>query len=84
MRYFNSKERCLVCFKPFTKDDPLVNHHITYYPELIGRVHYTCHAKIHDPDNPLTTFIQYDRSDSLRYYQEKETNSKEKRDDNEL
>lgn len=68
---FNSKKFCLVCFGKFTGDNPRIKHHISYYPEIIGHVHYKCHQKIHDPDNPLMTYIQYDRSDSLRYYQEK-------------
>lgn len=70
-KYFNDKSRCLVCFKKFTNDDPAIKHHIRYDPELIAFVHYSCHNKIHDPDNPLTTFIQYTRQDSIDYYENK-------------
>jgi hypothetical protein len=70
--YFNSRDRCAVCFKRFSNNDPLIHHHITYYPELIAHVHYTCHQKIHDPDNPLDVFIQYSRDESMRFYKEKE------------
>ena len=70
-KYMNGPNKCMVCFKGFTNDDPRVKHHIRYYPELIANVHYSCHKKIHDPDNPLTVFIQYTRQDSIDFYQEK-------------
>ena len=35
--------------------------------------HYTCHKKIHDPDNPITAFIQYTRQDAINYYENKKT-----------
>lgn len=69
--FLNSKEKCLVCAKSFTNDDPSIKHHIRYTPELIAYVHYTCHKKIHDPDKPLTAFIQYTRQEVIDYYKNK-------------
>ena len=46
-------------------------HHIRYYPEAIAWVHYKCHKKIHDPDNPIKTFIQYDVGDPEKFESEK-------------
>ena len=73
----NSKEICIVCFgKPEKwengKDVELIKHHISYYPQVIAFVHFKCHQKIHDPDKPLTQFIQYEREDSIKFYNEKE------------
>mgnify|MGYP001169792815 FL=1 len=70
-KFLNSKTCCLICSKKFTNDDPSIKHHIRYKPELIAYVHYTCHNKIHDPDNPLTTFIQYTRQEAIDYYDNK-------------
>ncbi len=66
--FYNSRHRCIVCFKPPTDGFQLMKHHITYFPEMIAFVHYDCHNKIHDPDNPLTTFIQYEAGDSREFY----------------
>lgn len=71
IKFLNTKASCLICSKKFTNDDPAIKHHIRYEPELIAYVHYTCHQKIHDPDNPLTTFIQYTRQDAIDYYENK-------------
>lgn len=60
----NSSDRCLVCYGKL--DNTLIKHHISYYPEVIAHVHYECHRKIHE--TPLTTFIQYKREDSIKFY----------------
>jgi len=49
----------------------MVKHHVRYYPEAIAWVHPKCHQKIHDPDNPMDTFIQYEFSDRERFESEK-------------
>ncbi len=69
----NSKDMCLLCLDK-KLDVNLIKHHVSYYPEVIAYVHYECHRKIHE--TPLTTFIQYKREDSIRYYKEnKQDNS---------
>ena len=70
-KFLNTKEKCLICSKSFDNDDPCIKHHIRYEPELIAYVHYTCHNKIHDPDNPITAFIQYTRQDAIDYLENK-------------
>ncbi len=77
----NSKDRCIVCFgKPEKwengQDIELIKHHLSYYPEVIAFVHYECHAKIHDLAKPLTQFIQYEREDSIKFYNELEERRK--------
>ena len=57
--YMNTKDRCIVCFKPPEKDLELIAHHVTYFQQLIAFVHYECHQKIHDPENPINHLIQY-------------------------
>jgi hypothetical protein len=49
----------------------MVKHHIRYYPEAIAWVHFKCHNKIHDKENPMTTFIQYDVGDPETFQSEK-------------
>tara|TARA_R110002051_G_scaffold275271_1_gene336285 strand:+ start:187 stop:390 length:204 start_codon:yes stop_codon:yes gene_type:complete len=63
----------MLCLAPFTEtlENPMVKHHIRYYPEAIAWVHYKCHNKIHNPDNPITTFIQYDIGDPEKFQSEK-------------
>ncbi len=71
--YMNSKDLCILCLDK-KLDVKLIKHHVSYYPEVIAYVHYECHRKIHE--TPLTTFIQYKREDSIRYYKEnKQDNS---------
>lgn len=79
--YLNSKDKCLICFgKPEKwenhQDIELIKHHISYFPQVIAFVHYQCHAKIHDSNKPLTQFIQYERDDSIKFYNEKEEDRK--------
>ena len=75
--YLNSRDRCIVCgferaFDRETKMiEPLVGHHVKYFPPVIAWVHYRCHKKIHDTDNPLVPFIQYSDGDSRKYYEAK-------------
>jgi len=75
--YMNTDKICIVCFKEPEKwdngtDIQLIKHHVSYFPEKIAYVHFNCHQKIHDPDNPLEQFIQYSREDSIRFYEQKE------------
>jgi len=79
--YLNSKDKCLICFgKPEKwenhQDIDLIKHHVSYFPQVIAFVHYQCHAKIHDPNKPLTQFIQYESGDSIKFYNEKEEDRK--------
>ena len=76
MDIINSQDKCIVCFEGPEKwedgtDIQLIKHHISYFPEKIAYVHFKCHQKIHDPDNPLVQFIQYTREDSIRFYEKK-------------
>jgi len=75
-RFLNSRDRCIVCgfgraFDTQTRMiEPLVGHHVQYFPAVIAWVHYHCHRKIHG--NPITSsLIQYDDGDSRRYYEKK-------------
>ena len=75
--YLNSRDRCIVCGSERAFDietrmiEPLVGHHVKYFPPVVAWVHYRCHAKIHDTDNPLTQFIQYSDGDARKYYEAK-------------
>ena len=64
--FFNKPDMCMVCFKK-PDEFALIKHHISYFPERIGYVHYECHKKIHD--TPLFTFIQYIDGDSRKFYE---------------
>ena len=74
-RFLNSRDRCIVC--GFGRDfdtqtrmiEPLVGHHVKYFPAVVAWVHYHCHRKIHD--NPTTPLIQYEYGDSKKYYEKK-------------
>ena len=74
-RFLNSRNKCIVCgferaFDTQTRMiEPLVGHHVTYFPAVIAWVHYHCHRKIHN--NPVTSLIQYEDGDSRRYYEKK-------------
>jgi len=68
MTYFNSSNKCAVCFGKPVDNLNLIKHHMSYFPELIAFVHWECHNKIHDPDEPITVFIQYEQGDSRRFY----------------
>ena len=63
----------MVCLTPFTEtlENPMIKHHIRYYPEAIAWVHFKCHNKIHDSDNPMNTFIQYEIGEPERFESEK-------------
>ena len=74
-RFLNSRDKCIVCGFERASDtqtrmiEPLVGHHIQYFPAVIAWVHYHCHRKIHN--NPITSLIQYEDGDSRRYYEKK-------------
>ena len=75
-KFVNSREICMVCLGKMqenNEDNPIIRHHIRYYPELIAFVHYKCHNKIHDPDKPIEALIQYTRQDSMQFYREKKS-----------
>lgn len=78
-KFVNSRETCMVCQTTILPDQ-LIKHHIRYYPELIAYVHYECHNKIHDPDNPLSVFIQYTRAESMQFYRQKNLEYEEMND----
>ena len=79
--FLNSRDRCVVCGGERTFDirthmiDPLVGHHVKYFPAEVAWVHYACHKKIHDTENPITLYIQYEEGDSQRYYEQREQKS---------
>ena len=76
-RFLNSCDRCIICgfgraFDIQTRMiEPLVGHHVKYFPAVVAWVHYHCHRKIHDTDNPITVFIQYEENDARKYYEKK-------------
>ena len=39
---------CLACNK--FKKSPIIEHHVSYYPELKIPIHRSCHSKIHRGD----------------------------------
>ena len=75
--YLNCHERCIVCgcergFDIKTKMvEPLIGHHVKYFPAIVAWVHYHCHKKIHDNNNPIISLIQYEGYDSRKYYGQK-------------
>ena len=79
MKYFNSDKFCMICHgEPevdgkgkSTRTLKLIKHHIKYNPEEIIWVHNKCHRKIHDPDNPLTQWIQYTKEEKNLFYKDK-------------
>ena len=73
----NSKDFCLVCRGPRSISEegmivPLIGHHVRYFPPLIAWVHYECHKKIHDTENPIESLIQYSPGDTRKYYEKKQ------------
>ena len=75
IEYLNRRNMCLVCFKNFNKDNPRIKHHVKYFPEKVAYVHYSCHNDIHNPEtNKGNHLIQYNRSESIRFYKEKKKN----------
>jgi len=86
--YLNSQEQCIVCFGKPEKwenglDIELIKHHVSYYPQIIAYVHYQCHAKIHDSEKPIEHLIQYEKGDSIKFYQEKEESRKRNQENKE-
>ena len=49
----------------------LIKHHVSYDSEEIMFVHFSCHRKIHDPENPLTEFIRYTPQERFEFYNAK-------------
>ena len=74
-RFLNSRDKCIVCgferaFDTQTRMiEPLLGHHVQYFPAVIAWVHYHCHRKIHN--HPISSLIQYEDVDSRRYYYKK-------------
>ena len=72
--FLNGCNKCLVCNGGATLDEdthliqPLIKHHVKYFPQVIAYVHYACHKKIHDTENPITSLIQYGEGDSVKFY----------------
>ncbi len=73
-KHLNNPTYCKVCNGGRTFDiqtqiiEPLIGHHVKYFPPVIAFVHFSCHEKIHDVDNPLSEYIQYEKEDSKKYY----------------
>lgn len=72
--HLNTPDVCKVCNGGRTFDIethrtvPLVGHHVKYFPPVVAFVHYDCHKKIHDKNNPISKLIQYVEGDSKKYY----------------
>jgi len=69
--YMNNREICGVCFGKPEEEFILIKHHVSYFPEKVLFVHFKCHQDIHDPDNPLSHFIQYEASQAREFYDKK-------------
>ena len=74
-RHLNNPDgSCIVCggkraFDINTKrQEPFVGHHVSYFPPVIAFVHYDCHKKIHDEENPISVLINYSEGDAKKYY----------------
>ncbi len=77
-KYLNSPNNCEACghdcaFDISTRmEEPLSQHHISYFPERIVFVHISCHFTIHHrglrPD-----LIEYEEGDSRKFYVDKIT-----------
>jgi hypothetical protein len=73
--HLNTPDVCKVCGGGRAYDIetqrtiPLVGHHVKYFPPVITFVHYDCHKKIHDKNNPIKKFIQYTEGDANKYYE---------------
>ncbi len=50
------------------RQEPFVGHHVSYFPPVIAFVHYDCHKKIHNKENPIFELINYEECDSKKYY----------------
>jgi hypothetical protein len=74
IEFLNSCELCAVCLQSPNVDndtqivEPLIKHHIRYFPQKIAYVHNRCHQQIHSNENTLSHFIQYDDGDSNKFY----------------
>jgi len=79
-KHLNFPDVCIICGGSRAYDiqtkriEPLVGHHVKYFPPVIAFVHYCCHKRIHDEDKPLTAFIQYEEGDSQKFYDLKNKN----------
>lgn len=70
-RYLNSPDCCILCFLPPEGGLKLIKHHASYDPEVIAYVHYRCHQKIHDPENPVKFLIQFTPDEVKKFYAKK-------------
>ena len=74
-KHLNDPNRCKLCGGERAFDietrrrEPLVGHHVKYFPQVIAFVHYHCHKKIHDIENPISKLIAYKEGDSRIYYE---------------
>ena len=66
---FNKRDFCFLCKQPPEDDFELIKHHVSYFPEKVAYVHFDCHMKIHDPENPIKDLIQFKEGDSRRFYE---------------
>ena len=74
IKFFNSYDICAICLQSPDIDndtqiiEPLIKHHIRYFPQKIAYVHNKCHKQIHSNNNSLSNFIQYKNGDSNKFY----------------
>jgi len=70
----NGCDECHVCKGGITMDcdthliQPLIKHHVKYFPQVISYVHFECHKKIHDIKNSIKFLIKYEDGDSVKFY----------------
>ena len=74
-KHLNDPNSCKLCGGERAFDietrrrEPLVGHHVKYFPPVIAFVHYHCHKKIHDKENPVLNLIAYKEGDPRKYYE---------------
>ena len=70
-RFLNHDKTCIFCFLPPEGGFKLIQHHVSYDPEVIAWVHFRCHQKIHDPERPAKFLISYTPDEAKKFYAEK-------------
>lgn len=61
---------CQACHKIIDIGQVIVNHHVSYYPEKIVKVHSRCHGLIHKSKSPYKE-LQPNPAQTRRWYKSK-------------
>ena len=83
-KYLNSPNNCKACGHGCAfdissrREEPLSQHHISYFPEKIVFVHVSCHFAIHHKGF-RADLKKYDDGDSRKFYDLEKKLSKENR-----